>query len=111
MNDGITFTQLTPPEIRKLVRDELETFFANRVDHRIEEDEVGGVDLAMRITGLAKATIYSRVSTRMIPHRKRGKKLYFSRQELNDWIAAGRRKTQDDIANDAKALQKPGRSV
>lgn len=101
MSSAITLTQLTPPDIRQLLRDELESFFAERLERRDDEDEIGGVDLAMEITGLAKATVYSRASMRTIPHRKQGKKLYFSRKELNDWIDAGRRKTRSEIASDA----------
>ncbi|MBP6002213.1 MAG: helix-turn-helix domain-containing protein [Pyrinomonadaceae bacterium] len=97
MNDAITFTQLSSPEIRKLVREELECFFADKVHQKIDKDELGGIGLAMEVTGLAKATIYSHVSRRSIPHKKRGKFLYFSKSELIDWINGGRRKTHEEI--------------
>jgi len=41
------------------------------------------------------------VSERKIPHSKRGKKLYFSRRELKEWLTEGKRKTQDEIADEA----------
>lgn len=58
---------------------------------------IGGIELAMQITGLAKSTIYNLVSDGRIPHMKRGKKLYFSRMELESWIADGKQKTLQEL--------------
>jgi excisionase family DNA binding protein len=55
------------------------------------------IQLAVRITGLKKKTIYNLVCKRMIPHSKRGKRLYFDEQELKDWIKKGKRKTIDEL--------------
>ena len=51
--------------------------------------KVGGIDLAMEITGLAKQTIYAMTSRNSIPHIKRGGKLYFKAEDLQNWIEAG----------------------
>jgi predicted DNA-binding transcriptional regulator AlpA len=88
-----------------MVREELERFFANKVDRNIDEDQIGGVLLALEVTGLERSTIYSRVSNRTIPHRKQGKKLYFSRMKLKAWIEAGRRKTRTEISLAAENFQ------
>ncbi len=101
---NLVFTQLSIPEVRQLFRDELENFF---VEKRIGEpenktDEIGGIDLAIELTGLAKPTIYSLCSERKIPHSKQGKRLYFSRQDLLEWIKNGKRKTQNEIAVEAE---------
>ena len=56
--------------------------------------EIGGLPLAQEITRLSKARIYNLVSSRSIPHMKRGNKLYFSRTELLAWVAAGSRAEQ-----------------
>ena len=53
--------------------------------------EVGGIELAQQITRLSKPRLYALVSARGIPHSKRGNKLYFSRTELLEWVAAGKR--------------------
>ncbi|MDJ1504029.1 helix-turn-helix domain-containing protein [Xanthocytophaga agilis] len=57
---------------------------------------LGGIELAMQITGLAQSTIYNLVSADRIPYMKRGKKLYFSRTDLEAWITEGK---QDVIRN------------
>ena len=94
-------TQISIPtteDIRAAVREELAAYFSNfPVNQQTESDEFGGVEMAARITGKAPATIYNLVSRRKIPHSKRGKQLYFSRNELLGWIQSGKRKTVTEI--------------
>jgi excisionase family DNA binding protein len=47
---------------------------------------------------LKKSTIYGLVHRSEIPHSKKGKLLYFSRKELTQWIASGRKRTIKEIA-------------
>jgi len=61
------------------------------------QDEIGMIDLAMRVTGLAKQTIYAKASQRKIPHFKRGKFLYFSANSLRNWIMEGKQLTRTEI--------------
>jgi predicted DNA-binding transcriptional regulator AlpA len=98
--ENLVFTQLSITEIRELFREELANFFAKNTigENKTDSDEIGGIDLAIELTGLAKPTIYSLCSERKIPHSKRGKRLYFSRRELIEWIQNGKRKTQNEIA-------------
>ena len=100
---NLLLTQISDVEIRQLLREELENFFAEKqfADEKGKNEEIGGIDLAIEITGLAKPTIYSLCSERKIPHSKQGKRLYFSRQELTDWLKQGKRKTNAEIAIEA----------
>ncbi len=106
--ESLTIQQITQNDIRSAIRAELENFFSeNEIGtSQINADEIGGIDLAIEITGLARPTIYGLVSSRKIPHSKPGKKLYFSRRELNEWIANGKRKTQAEIAIEAEIYKK-----
>lgn len=61
-------------------------------------DEIGGLDMAVEVTGLARRTIYKRTHRREIPHRRVGGRLYFSRAELLLWIEAGRRPMASEVA-------------
>lgn len=54
---------------------------------------LGGIELAQSITGLSKARIYTLVSERLIPHSKRGNRLFFNRAELVAWLEEGKRAT------------------
>ena len=100
---NLLLTQISDTEIRQLFREELKNFFdENRIgEQKNENEELGGIDLAIEITGLAKPTIYGLVHGRSIPHSKRGKKLYFSRKELTEWLRQGKRKTNAEIAIEA----------
>ena len=98
----LTLTQLTETELRSIIQSELSAFFlTHQPQEKPEQDDFGDTDLAAAVTGLAKSTIYSLASKKMIPHSKQGKRLYFRRSELLDWIRAGRRKTQDEIRAEA----------
>jgi excisionase family DNA binding protein len=103
---NLLLTQISDEEIRKLFREELENFFAEKriSESKTEIEEIGGIDLAIEVTGLAKPTIYGLVSERKIPHSKRGKMLYFSRKELTDWLKQGKRKTNAEIALEAETF-------
>jgi excisionase family DNA binding protein len=45
----------------------------------------------------AKSTIYGWVSQRIIPHHKGGKKLRFSKLEIDNWLLAGKRQSNDEV--------------
>lgn len=56
------------------------------------KESLKSIDVAVSITGLKKKTIYNLVCKRIIPHSKKGKRLYFDEGELNAWIKSGKRK-------------------
>ncbi len=102
-----TFTQLSESEIRALFRAELEAFFGGKLPTvPIEKDRpsLGGLDLAVEVTGLQKPTLYALVHRRQIPFYKRGKKLYFKREELEAWIEEGRKATVKEIDQEVEGF-------
>jgi predicted DNA-binding transcriptional regulator AlpA len=57
-----------------------------------------------------KATIYGKVSKRIIPFHKKGRELFFLKSEIDAWLKEGRRKTNREIEAEASEyLQKKGR--
>lgn len=68
------------------------------------DDEILTVRQASTLLNLAVPTIYALTSSRTLPHSKRGKKLYFRKNELLAWIQSGRRNTSQEIK--AKASSK-----
>lgn len=64
-----------------------------------EPEDAGlmGIMEASKLVNLSVATIYSKVCRNEIPVNKQGKKLYFLRSELLDWIKSGRVKTISEI--------------
>jgi len=64
--------------------------------------EVINIDEASDYVHLSKSTIYKQTSERTIPHFKRGKKLYFKRSELDEWLTTNKVDTQEE--NEKKAI-------
>ena len=58
---------------------------------------------AAEFLSLTVPTMYSKVSKREIPVMKRSKRLYFSRTELLDYLKDGRKKSNAEIEQEAKA--------
>ena len=62
-----------------------------------EKADLFTIQQAAQFLTLSVPTIYGLVQRSEIPVNKRGKRLYFSKQELTDWIKAGRKKTIAEI--------------
>lgn len=54
---------------------------------------------AARFLNLSVPTLYGKVSRREIPFMKRGKRLYFSRMELTDYIKSGKVLSDKEIVD------------
>lgn len=68
-----------------------------RTEVRAQQD-LGGLELAVEVTGYQPRTIYKKVHLKEIPHMKRGGRLFFSRTQLEQWISDGRKKTIQEQA-------------
>lgn len=94
--------------------DELNSFIENSIRKVFEElssqptvqscQDLLSIAEASKVLNLAIPTIYGLVSNEIIPHMKKGKKLYFSKHELEEWIKSGRRKTSTEKNNEINAL-------
>jgi len=85
----------------------LELKHSEKTIHNISpDDELLTIQDAATFLNLSVPTIYSLVSQSKIPVNKRGKRLYFSKIELIDWIKSGRRKTIDEISKEAESYLK-----
>jgi excisionase family DNA binding protein len=64
-------------------------------------DELLTIQQAADFLHISTFTIYGLVSRSVIPSMKRGKRLYFSKDELTAWVKATRKKTASEAAKDA----------
>lgn len=64
-------------------------------------DELLTVKQAADFLSLSIPTVYGLVSKRELPVYKQSKRLYFSKEELIQWIKSGRKKTNKEIAIEA----------
>lgn len=64
------------------------------------KDELLNVGEASKLLNLSVATIYSKICKKEIPFYKKGKRVYFYKYELIEWIKLGRVKTYKEMKND-----------
>ena len=65
-------------------------------------DELMDVDQASKFLHLAKQTLYGLTSERLIPYLKRGKRIYFKKEELLNWVNQGKMKTREEIVKEGR---------
>lgn len=46
----------------------------------------------------ARQTVYGWITAGTIPYHKRGKRLYFAKSEIDEWLASGKRMSRQDAA-------------
>lgn len=66
-------------------------------------EELLTVKQAAELLKLSVPTIYGYVQRAEIPVSKRGKRLYFSKQELLGWVKEGRKRTLSEIEHEANS--------
>jgi predicted DNA-binding transcriptional regulator AlpA len=71
---------------------DLEVLLQKSIGEKVAGGRVGGMSLAMEVTGYTRRTIYRKVNEGM-PHSGEGTKLFFDEKELRDWMM--KRKSND----------------
>ncbi len=66
------------------------------------EKELLTVADVSQMLDIASGTIYNMTSTQQIPFFKRGGRIYFDREEINEWIRNDRRKTVKQLQVEAE---------
>ncbi|MCX6277168.1 MAG: helix-turn-helix domain-containing protein [Bacteroidetes bacterium] len=74
-----------------------------------EADKLLTIQQAAEILHLSVPTIYGLVQRAQVPVCKRGKRLYFSKQELTSWIMSGRKQTISEINAEAHSYMHKSR--
>jgi excisionase family DNA binding protein len=106
MGNTIEFRVEMPEEaFSSLFKKKLQNFFSNaQVKKQEEKNEIITLKEACELLSCSKSLIYKLTSSRQIPHSKRGKKLYFERKKLLEWMTENQVKTRDEIREDAVSL-------
>ncbi|HEV7379289.1 MAG TPA: helix-turn-helix domain-containing protein [Dyadobacter sp.] len=64
---------------------------------------------AAEFLNLSVQTLYGKVCHKEIPVSKKGKRLYFYRSELEDWIRSGKKKTLAELKEEFPAITRTSR--
>lgn len=69
--------------------------------------ELMTISQAAEFLNLSVQTLYGKVCHREIPVSKKGKRLYFYKSELEDWIKSGKKKTMAELREQIPSLGGP----
>ena len=77
--------------------------FASKVLQKDNENDIHYLTIneAAEYISLSLPTIYGMTSRKEIPHIKKGKRLYFIKKDLNEFLENGRNKTKYEIFDNA----------
>lgn len=101
--NAITFEQL-PEAVSKLAvkLENIERLLLDGKEQPPKEaDQLYTVEQTAEFLNLSVPTVYSKVSRGELPVMKRGKRLYFSKKELLEYLKAGRKKSNAEIEAEA----------
>lgn len=73
-----------------------------------DEDELLDIKGAADYLKVSVQSVYAKVSRLEIPVRKPGKRLYFSKHELRNWVENSRRKTAAELVHEIKQKSNHG---
>ena len=62
-----------------------------------DEQKFLNIDQVSDFIGLSKSSVYGLTHKRIIPHYKNGKRLYFNKSEIVDWITSCKVVTNEDM--------------
>jgi excisionase family DNA binding protein len=103
----LTFDQL-PKAVGELLEKvpKIEDILSHETSSPHDTENPISIQQAATLINLSISTIYGKVCRREIPVSKRGKRLYFNKTELLEWIKAGKRKTLAEIQESIGLLPK-----
>lgn len=81
------------------ISEKIKKSFEDKISNN--ESEFLSIEETAKLIKLAKPTIYGLVHKKAIPHHKKGKRLYFLKSELLEWIKSGKRTSKSDIEKQA----------
>jgi excisionase family DNA binding protein len=99
--------QFTEEEFKRILKNCLsESLEANLANRPENSDKLFNVKEAATFLDIAAQTLYGYTSNRTIPFIKKGKKLYFRKSELDNWLSEGKRLTKEEISDRAFKKEK-----
>jgi excisionase family DNA binding protein len=94
----------TDTELIRLIDSSIRKVLNERIDHGMsqDKDKILTVQEASEFLNLAKQTLYGFTSKNEIPFLKKGKKLYFRKSDLEEWLQEGKKKSRSEILKDLR---------
>lgn len=99
--ENLSFDQL--PQAMRLLHEKMDRLELLLAAQRPQPDAatIFNVTQAAAFLHLSVSTLYVTVCRREVPYNKPGKRLYFYKSELDEWVRKGRKKTVAEIQEEA----------
>lgn len=94
---------MTEEEFKNLLRETIEEALRNIDKRKSSEQNLLSVEEASVFLKLKITTLYEKAANKLIPHFKKGNRLYFYRNELEAWLRQGKVKTLEELRDEASA--------
>lgn len=91
MDKTLLLTQIDKEELNQLIQAAVKDALQQTESQEQPKSDILSVKQVCQLLGLTPATIYNLVCQRKIPNSKVGKRLFFHRSELMEWINSGKR--------------------
>jgi excisionase family DNA binding protein len=108
MNQDITLKDFLREILEPIIDESLERAMNKYINTMTfdKADDSGVYDMneAAKYLKISKQTLYGMTSKRILPYYKHGHRIYFRRNELDEWISRGKVKTQEEIESEAENI-------
>ncbi len=95
-------TNISEKEFKEFLKDALKEILTDQLGAIKQQlPDILSVQEAAEFLKLKITTLYEKTSRKLIPHFKKGNKLYFHLSELQQWIQQGKVKTHYEIEGEA----------
>ena len=95
-------TNISEQEFKEFLKDALKEILGDKLGALKEQQpEILDVQQAAKFLKIKTTTLYEKTSQKLIPHFKKGNRLYFHVSDLQKWIKLGRVKTSEEISCEA----------
>ena len=93
----LIFISFSKHEFKELIKECLSEALKEQEPISLEGDsnKLLSIKEASEFLNLARQTIYGFTSQNLIPHTKKGKKLYFNKTELLEWLKSGKNNSHE----------------
>ncbi len=84
---------VTPDQLRQILRQELEEFHKSNPPQALPHEAgktIFNLQQFCEYTGLSKQTAYKLTAKALVPHAKRGKRVFFEKSQVDAWLLQNR---------------------
>jgi len=103
--EKVIFISISESEIKNIVQNAVREAVGNANTQIADENPLTFKE-AMDYLGYSRSHGYKLTSKNQIPHSKRGKQLYFSKSELDQWLLSNKVKTTKELDQEAAQMLK-----